>query len=162
MTAPVDTDDVVQGAAKVLLSHPEVVALLGVNPDGSPYLFQYRLGAPELEGSSQTAVVVSSDGGWTTPNVHNTLRFPRLVVQVFADPMRDATGNTKNFPEVQRRVDVVFATVDRVLHRPQSGIQMWGSVRTLSCARLSDPVTYSVPDGDQLLRSTFTYAVTVG
>ena len=161
MTAPVTADSLVQGAAIYLLAIPEVVAVLGVTPEGSPWLFQNSLKV-NVEGTSGNAAVISYGGGWSGGNEHNTLNFPRLSVELWVDPIRDADKNVTDPDESFRRLDAVYKVFDRVLHRAQGGTQMWGAVRTLSSLRQSEPLMYAVPDGDGLLRGQVYYAVEEG
>ncbi len=162
MPVPVTDDDIVSGAVAFLYSKPDVLAVLGSDPDG-PWLFQYELWAKDLiEGSESTALVISSDGGWAGPNLQNTLRFPRLQIDVYADPIRDHGNNVIDPGEVQRRAYRAFQVVDKYLHRVNSETQMWGTIRTVSCSRLTEPVVYRVPDGDGLLRCQVYYAVAQG
>lgn len=156
-------DDIVQGCVKYLQAFPDVVAVVGsfaVVP-ASPYLFQHRLWV-EMEGSQSTAAVISSDTGWAAPNLHNTLRFPRVVLTLYADPARDSQGNVTDPGEVRRRIDDAFTVFDRRLHRVSGGTQMWGTVRTVSCERLTEPTNAAVPDGDGLRSLVASYAVTQG
>lgn len=162
MTTPVNTDDIVQGAVKYLQSKPAVLSVLGTFEGSTvPYLFQRRMWA-EMEGSSSTACMLYSDGGWTSANNHNTLRFPRLSVEIWADPIRDSQRNVTDPGEVWRRINHAYAVIDKVLHRAAGGQQYWGTVRTVDCVRLAEPTTYEVPDGDGLLRLLVSYAVTEG
>ncbi len=161
MSAPVTTDDLVQGAAKYLLAQPEITAVLGATPEGSPWLFQHNLYV-NVEGSSSTAAVVGYGGGWSGGNEHNTLRFPRLSLELYADPQRDAGMNVVEPGEVWRRLNEAFETFDRFLHRPQGGDQMWGTVRTISSTRSTEPSMYAVPDGSGLLRAQAFYALEQG
>lgn len=162
MTTPVTTDDLVQGAQKWLLGFADILAVLGVQQDtGTHYLFQHTLWAP-MEGSESTAAVISRSpgGGWANPNMHNTIRFPRLAVEVWVDPQRDDGSNAVDPGEAQRRIDNAYQVIDRHLHRPQGDAQWWGTVRTLGCIRLGEPWTYPVPGGDGLLRLQVFYGVT--
>lgn len=162
MVTPVDTDDLVQGCVKHLQVQADVLAVLGTDLDtGAPLLFQHRMWAG-MEGSSSTSAMVYRDGGWAGPNLHNTLRFPRLTVEVWVDPIRDPQNNVIDPGEAHRRIEYVYEVFDWHLHRPQGGQQMWGTVRTIACVRLSEPTVYAVPDGDGLLRLVVAYAVTQG
>lgn len=153
--------DIVQAAVTFLGSKPDVTAAVGADPDNSaPWLFQYKLQTAHFEGSQSTAAVVSHEGGWTGPNLHNTLRFPRLLLSVLGDPERDAGLNAVNPGEVQRRVNAVFEVFDGYLHRPQGEAQMWGLIRTVDCSRLTEPSIYTVGDG--IVRLQVYYAVTQG
>ncbi len=162
MTTPVEADDVVQGVVKYLQSQPAVVATLGTfEGTTSPWLFQRRMWA-EIEGSSSTACMLYSDGGWTSANNHNTLRFPRLSMEIWADPLRDSQNNVTNPAEVWRRINRTYHIIDSYLHRPQGGTVYWGTVRTVDCVRLAEPTSYEVPDGDGTIRLMVSYAVTEG
>lgn len=161
MTAPVNVDDIVQGAARYLLDRADVVGVLGTTAAGTPLLFQHTLYV-QMEGTSTNAAVISYAGGWSGANIHNTARFPRLSLEIYCDPLRNSTKHVTEPGEVHRRIHVVFAALDRALHRPQGGEQRWGEVRTLSSTRLAEPNIYAVPDGDGLLRAQTFYAVEQG
>lgn len=164
MTAPVVEDDIVSGAVKWLRAQPEAVAVVssfvidGVETAG---IFQYRPWA-KLEGTGKTAVVFSHEGGWTAANTHNSLRFPRLTMNVWADPLRDARNNVRYPGEVMRRVYACYKTFDSFLHRTGESEARWGTVRVISSVRLAEPVIYVVPDGDGLVRCLVNYAITEG
>ncbi len=159
MTAPL-TDDIVSGAVSYLMTKPDILAALGSDADG-PWLFQYDLWAM-VEKSQSTACVVGHDGGWATANPHNTLRFPRISVAIWADPKRDGGNNAILPGEVQRRANHVFEVIDKYLHRVAGPDQMWGNIRTVSCVRITEPNILRVPDGDGMLRLLTYYAVTQG
>ncbi len=159
MTTPL-TDDIVSGAVTFLMTKPDVLATLGFDEDG-PWLFQYDLWTM-VEKSQSTACVIDSDGGWATANPHNTLRFPRLSVAIWADPQRDQGNNAILPGEAQRRINHVFEVIDKHLHRVTGPEQMWGSIRTVSCVRITEPNILRVPDGDGMLRLLAYYAVTQG
>lgn len=159
MSAPVATDDLVQGAVKWLLGFADVTAVLGTYPaTTTPYLFQHQLWA-ELEGSGSTAAVIGHGGGWGSPNDYNTMRFPRLSLELLADPGRDSGKNGIEPGEVYRRINAAYEVLDAHLHRPAPATVWWGTVRTIACTRLAEPIIYTVPDGDGLLRLQTFYAV---
>lgn len=157
----VETDDVVSGCVKWLASFSDVTDLLGVHDNGSPFIFQYQMHVV-LEGTQKAAIVVNRNGSWSAPNVHNTLRLPRLSIEFWVDPLRDVDRNYIELGETQRRTDALFDTADKHLHRPQGGVQVWGTVRTIDCTRLGEPISYEVPNGDGLIRSQIFYGVSVG
>lgn len=162
MTASVSTDDdIVTGAVSYLLSMPQCLgAVDSFNIGGrpAPGIFAYRL-STVMEGSSATSVVIAHDGGWAAPNLTNTLRFPRLLLNVWADPIRDAQKNNID-PLVQRRANACFETFDSVLHRVGGGDVRFGTVRVIDCVRLTEPVMFDVGDG--LIRLQAYYAITQG
>lgn len=160
MTAPVDQEDIVGAATKYLLTKADLCAAVG-NTNGKPWITQYALWK-EFESSQSTAIVITSDGGWAGPNLHNTLRFPRLTVSVWGDPIRDQAFNAIQTAEVRRRVNLVYQLVDAYLHRPQGTDEMWSTIRTVSSVRLTEPDILAVPDGDGMVRLQVNYAVTQG
>lgn len=161
MTGPVNTDDLVQGAVKWLLGQPTVTAVLGTTAEGSPLLFQHSLWV-KVEGTQSTAAVISRAGGWAGANPHNTLRFPRLSLELYTDPLRDAGNNVVEPGESWRRIEAAFSAFDKLLHRPAPTTQMWGTVRTVGSLRQTEPVVYPVPDGDGVLRLQAFYGIAQG
>ncbi len=161
MTTPVAADDIVQGAVKYLLARPECVAAVGHTDIGTPLIFQNALFYP-IEGKSTTAVVINYAAGYQGANLHNTMRFPRIMLEIWADPLRNLGRNTVDPGEVWRRINATFTVFDKALHRPQGGVQMWGSLRTIGCTRLAEPIFYPVPDGDGMMRAATFYGVEQG
>ncbi len=162
MTGPVTTDDIVQGAVKYLKGFSDVLAVLGADPDTSaPYLYQHDLWTT-VEGSQSTAAVVSYLGSWAGANEHNTMRFPRISLDIWADPLRDAGGNITQPGEVYRRLLAAWNVFDLRLHRPASAAVMWGTVRTLGCTRLAEPFIDPITDGDGIRRLQCLYGVVQG
>lgn len=167
MTSPVypDGDDIVSGGVKFLLAQPECVAAVSTYIIGGrqvPGIFGYRPWNDTIEGTSTTCAVLSSEGGWAGANLHNTLRFPRLTLNIWADPQRDGGHNVTSQPEVMRRSFNVFRVFDRFLHRTGGDAVMFGTLRVVSSTRLTEPSVLTVPDGDGLVRLQTSYAVTEG
>lgn len=157
-------DDIVTGATKFLGAQLDVLAAVSIFMiDGRavPGLFGYNNWVP-LEGTGKTCAIITHDGGWAGPNLHNTLRFPRLGLNVWADPIRDSTNNIVDPGEVMHRVNHAYEVIDAHLHRVAGESQMWGSVRTVASVRLTEPIIYRVPDGDGIVRLQANYAVTQG
>lgn len=161
MSSPVMTDDVVQGVCKWLATFDDVTSLLGSAPDGSPYIFQDTLHAV-MESTQQAAVVLSTMGGWAT-NDYSTMEFPRLLLNLWVDPIRDSANNTIELAETRRRARQIYLALNSHLHRPQCGDPVyWGTVRTIGCGRLGEVVIAPVPDGDGLIRAQVFYGVVLG
>ena len=161
---PVTADDIVSGAATYLLAQPEVLAAVSsfvIGGTNTPGVFQYRTWA-KMEGSSATCAVLTNDGGWAGPNLHNTLRFPRLTLNIWADPIRDGNNNVTAPGEVLRRAFAVYKVFDTFLHRTTGPEVMFGQLRVITSVRLTEPIIYVVPDGDGLVRCQVIYAITEG
>lgn len=161
MTAPVSTDDVVQGLVKHLLACPELVEVVGHFDNDTPWIFQDSLLVRMESTSGQTAAVVSYAGGWGPAEDTGSVRRPRLALELWADPIRDAAHNAVTPSETRLRLFVVFEAFDRQIRLARGGQTCWGSVRVTSCTRLGEPTIYPVPDGDGLLRGQALYAVSV-
>lgn len=102
-------------------------------------------------GTAGYAIVVRRAVGWTTPDTVKTLEYPRLIVECWADPDREPTGETA----VENAIDKAYAlyrAVDRVLHGRRD--EWWGAggtdpgLRVISCVRAGDPVAANVMGPD--------------
>lgn len=176
-------DDVVQAARQFLATFPEVMSELGSDA-GTVYLFQWSLHVP-VEGTQEVACVLSTTGSWTSPNTHNTAKFPRLLVEVYADPIRDVKRSPTVYNTQQRALRVAEKISD-VLHRPFAG--EWGPVanpaydsadpeaepetiplrvfddnlRIIASHRLDEPAPFPVPDGDGMVVARVAFGLSVG
>lgn len=164
MTTPVTTDDVVQGCVKFLAAQTDVRAVLGAFTDvgQTPWVFQNAL-LVTIEQTSSVAAVIWHAGGWSGANIHNTLSFPRLGLDLYADPQRDADGNPAKFNgETRTRIVAAYKTIDRHLHMAAGGQAYWGTVRICGSTRLAEPSIHDVKDTDGTLRLQVFYAVEEG
>lgn len=152
--------DIVTSAIQFLKTFPEVTAALGSDKVWTSWLFDRRLYA-RYEGTSKTAVVLSTAGGWTSPNAYSTVRFPRLRVEIYTDPTRDGAGAVVTRDAEARALDV-FDLVDRRLHNTSGHDVMWGGQRVIASTRLSEPEVFDVPDGDGAVRCEVYYGLGVG
>lgn len=168
-------DDVGSGAVKYLSGFSDVTSLLGAysltdpNPSnaGKPWLFSDTTGqgaAPgvftTVEGSSAAALVCGDFGGWAVPQPLGTLRFRRLRVDLWVDPLRDVASNvTESSTITTNRALALFAAVQRHLQRRDPDAVFWGDLCTNDCHLLIEPQFLPVPDGDMLQRGTAYYGV---
>lgn len=157
-------DDIVSGLVTWLRAQPEVVAAVStyvIGGQSTAGIFQYQPWA-KLEGTCSTCAVITNDGGWVAANPHNTLRFPRITLNIWADPLRDNVNNVVDPGEVMRRAFATYRVFDKYLHRTAGAEVMWGQLRVLASVRLVEPTIYVVPDGDGLVRCQVLYAITEG
>lgn len=151
-------------ARRELARHPEITSLLGSDDRFATWIFRWRLYV-DVEGSGQIAVLLREDGGWASPNNHNTARFPRMTVEIHADVPRTARLNPA-MATAQDRAKAAYYALDRVLHVPQGGEIRWGDgteqLRIVSSLRLTEPQVSQVSDGDGVARLVTAYAVTLG
>lgn len=84
-----------------------------------------------IEGTQRCAIVITEDGTWTTMNAHNTLRFPRVRVDIWADPTRNSDGSVR-IKDAKFKIEDVAKIVDKVMHlvnldEPGGELVRWGS-----------------------------------
>jgi hypothetical protein len=164
-------DDVATGAVKYLSQFPDVTGLLGSYPlsdpitanAGQPWLFSDSVQGvfQTMEGTSSAAVVCGDYGGWDIPPPLGTVRFRRLRVDVWVDPVRDAQRNVLESSSLTtNRGLALFAAVQFHLQRTDPDAVFWGDLCTVGCQLLTDIQFLPVPDGDWLQRGTAYYGVT--
>lgn len=178
MTAPVvwsaETDEAL-AARRRLVAVDAIRAVLGPSPDNvdavwDSWLFVRELGAM-VEGSGLAAAVLSIEGGWTRPNAHNTANFPRLIVEIYADPSRGANREiTRRDAESRaRRAFVAFATelhwtdghsevwgTDPAASPPDAGLRVWG------CQSLVVPDVFPVEEWEGAVRLRGEFGLNTG
>lgn len=163
-------DDVATGCARYLAGFSDVTSLLGAfsvsdpNPGfaGRPWLFSdNNQGVLKvMEGSSAAGIVLGDFGGWDAPVPMATMRFRRLRVDIWVDPLRDVTANVLETSSVTaNRGMAVFKAVQFRLQRTDPDAVLWGDLVTLGCQLLTDIQFLPVTDGDWLLRGTAYYGV---
>lgn len=163
-------DDVGGGAVRFLSQFSDVTSLLGAFPSddritanaGRPWLFSdsFQGVLAMMEGSSAAAVVCADFGGTGAPPALGTIRFRRLRVDVWVDPLRDGAANvTETSALTANRGLAVFAAAQFRLQRTDNDAILWGDLCTVGCQMLTDIQFVAVPDGDGLQRGTAFYEV---
>jgi hypothetical protein len=162
--------DLATAAQRKLVSVPSVVELLGSSVPPEPagvWLFVRELQTSQVEGSGKAAVVVREEGGWTRPNQHNTARFPRLSVEIFADCSRDPLGNIIR-RDAEARARAVWERFQQVLHRVDAFSEVWGStpydpgVRVWGSQLQSFPDAFGIADWEGGIRLQSYYGLSTG
>lgn len=77
-------------------------------------IWKYRL-EESLEGTGGMAVVVVRSTGWATPQPLNTQEYPRLLIDVVADPTRDSRGEIQRL-DAEDRAYAVARVIDPLFH----------------------------------------------
>ena len=161
--------DLAVAAHRKLSAVPGVVGALGSSGPGAPagvWLFVRELQAV-VEGSGKAAAVLREEGAWARPNQHNTARFPRLSVEVFADSSRDVNGAVLR-KDAEPRARAVWEQFQLVLHRVDGFSEMWGTalpdpgMRVWGSQLLALPELYPVSDWDGGVRLQAFYGLNVG
>lgn len=142
--------DVVDAVAQFLLAQSDVIAAVGTDP--VPWVFQ-RIPGVRLKSTQKTAVVVALAGAWTTPNQHNTMQFPRVLIECYGDPTRDPATNV-SIDDGETKALATWRAVNAHLHRPQGGVLPGvdaAGLRIIGSLRLDEPDPIEVPEGDGLM-----------
>lgn len=147
-----------------LASLTAVVDAVSADATG-PYIFQYD-DFRGVKGTGNVALVISANGSWTTPNQNNTMQFPRILVEAYADVSRDPTTHDMTRPDGQEKAQILLQVVTKVLHRPQGGGLPGVAVgadglRVLGSLRLGEPTYPALPDGDGVIVGTVDFGLVV-
>lgn len=185
------TEDIVEAAVARLLelhaADAHLAASVGLYSSGDPWIFQDRneamvetSGRATAQGSSAVSVVLSQRPG-ESPNAHNTARFPRLVLEFFADPDRDDSG-TVQVNNGRDKIMAAFQQIRHYWHRTNPAVEWWPSIpawfliggappadyeatthlRVTRCVALEDsPQMFEVPDGDGMVRAEVSFSLEV-
>jgi hypothetical protein len=129
---------------------------------GVPWLFAGDI-LVNMKGTSQIAVVCSDYGGWAAPPQLGSQRFRRLRVDIWCDPVRDASGGVlRTSADTVNRANAVFTVVNNHLHRRDPDTLQWGDLVTFGCQLLTEPAWAAQVDGDWLIMGSAVYAVYIG
>lgn len=153
------------GAYHYLSSLPDVLELVGSFPDddpdnsGVPWIFVHNLytrmeSQSIVKGSQAVALVCITAGLGSGVLDYSTVRWQKLELDIWVDPLRDQFGNITKPSETSHRGQNIFTVLDSHLHRAalQDKTQVWDTLVTINGIRLTEPVWYPVPDGDGLIR----------
>jgi hypothetical protein len=158
------TMNIVRAAYEWLAASDDLTDLLGNSTLWGPWIFQGVDETSEpyvaMEGTSAACVMVWQQGGWSAPNTHNTMKFPKLNVEVYLDPPRDAARNVID-RDVVSQFQPIWDQLDKLLHRPQGGDMLWGTRRVLgSHAQNGAWDIFPNPDTDGVKVSRNSFAIT--
>lgn len=159
----------VVAARRHLVAQPNITSLVGSSATYANWIWQWKPYV-SMEGTGKAGIVLAQRNGWATPNLHNTMAFPQLQVEIYADVDRRADLNPADAVSAELRAEAVFLAVDKHLHLVgrDGAPWQWGAtaestgVRVLSSHRLGEPEYAEVPDGDGLVRCLARYGVTLG
>ena len=128
----------------------------------------------KVEGTSRCLIVVNEEGTWTSPNEHNTMRFPRLQVDIWADPTRNEDKSVR-FHDAKTKIMAIQEVVDSYFHMvdpsgPEGLPRFWGTldeilshtgVMVVGSHRLTGPEFFPIRDGDGGFMGRSTYGLNV-
>ncbi len=158
--------DIVKAVQEGLQNAPAIQALVAppyIGEDAAwdmGWIFDAKLRVT-LENTQLCAIVVNYGGGWSPPNIHNTMRFPQVVVDIWADPTRNSDHSVK-YDDARAKAFRVYEAVYKVMHTVNRSLPAgtsihWGDERIVSSEALAEPDITPVSDGNgaYMLRARF-------
>ncbi len=129
-------------------------------------------GAGKLLPARSALVVISEGLQWTTPNEHNTSRVPRVYVDVWADPTRNADGDIM-IPDADLKIERIHSVISNYLHLVDNGDRKgrpicWGTKTEMDSftgslitgsTRASEPAYADVAGGNGARMAAVTYNI---
>lgn len=148
-------------------------ALLGRSVSWSTWIFDENPVGVHVENTSRCLIVVSEDDEWTSPNPHNTMRFPQLLVDIWADPTRNPDRSVQRF-DAKDKIEEIQALVDKHFHLPDPGTRfgvphIWGTAEqeatktglVIAGSERRSTQTSPISDSEGSWMRRITYAVNV-
>ena len=118
---------------------PGLTALLAKSESWDTWIFEDRPQKAAIENTQKCMIVVSLGSPWASANEHNTLRFPSIYVDIWADPTRDLTKPDRpvKIYDAKDKIEAIFPFVDKFLHRTDSGtvagnVLIWGTAEQVA------------------------------
>lgn len=158
-----------------LAQQPEVTSLLGSDEIWATWIFANESPHRRIENTQKCAVVIFVQDAWAPANGHNTLSFPRLFVDVWADPTR-ASDNSVSVQDAKDKIHSVYKAVDKYLHTLHRSTANGGAIRWGTAAEITDgsasiivsserldgyPALSPVADGNGAWMGRVAYGVTI-
>lgn len=155
-----------------------LTALLARSASWDTWIFDQRPVKAAIEGTQKCMIVVSQGGSYTGANDSNTLRFPQVHIDIWADPTRNMVAEDRPVKvyDAESKIEKIFPYVDAFLHRvdrgtPSGDLLIWGTtdevatktgVVVAGSLRLSGDIEYSpVRDSVGTMMGRITYGVNV-
>jgi hypothetical protein len=139
-----------------LAQKPALISLLGKDTENAPYLYQDNLALEQsyLENSQDCAAVISHVGEWDVRSPFSTFEYPRIVVQVWADPDRAANHDPVSTVSARDKALAVSRQLTLALHRTERFDERWGQLRVLTTVQTRGPEIADLSDGNGMVMAT--------
>jgi hypothetical protein len=183
------TTSLALAARNMLVQLPEVKELIDARKIGrgtslfeDGWIFADKPYTTIEKYSNRALIVVTESGGWSAANGHNTLRFPRLYVDIWASPTRNSDGSVKE-EDADDLIREIMRAISPYLHlvhgsvpsewpeffgKPGESI-FWGNAEEIAAhdcplilgsERQTEPVFSDVAGGDGARMATYVFNVT--
>lgn len=148
-------------------SLPDIRQYLDSDSQWDLFLFRDEL-PKRIESTQKIALVIKQQGSWTSPNIYNTARFPRLITEFWSDPTRDGKGFVVNASSARDRINDAHDYIDRFLHVVSGETMWWPNIshpkaqRVIASKRADELSFFPVPEARGMLSAVATYHLTLG
>lgn len=136
------------------------------------WIFNEKPVLARFESNSKCLIVINEGEPWTSPNGHNTLEFPSLVVDIWADPDRK-DDNTILIDNAKDKIKAIAKLVNEHFHRvdpggPDGGYMIWGTADQMATKtgaliveskRLSGPIFSPIAETEGAWMGRYTYGI---
>jgi hypothetical protein len=124
------------GIRNLLSQDTALRSLLGRSVSWDTWIFSDDPVGVKVEGTQKCLIVVTENGTWSPPNSYNTQRFPRVFVDIWADPTRNSNGSVK-ISDAKDKIEVIVKRVNSHLHtvdqaRPNGMPLIWGTAEQIA------------------------------
>lgn len=153
-----------------LLKDPRITDYMGGSVTFPNWIFDTKNYA-KVEGSQKGMIVIVQDGAYTAPNDHNTMRFPRIYVDVWVDPTRNADKSVKR-DDADERIERIHQLISEHFHTVSMNLGgmplVWGSEADIAAGkgvyvggsiRQDEPSYADIANGDGGRMGTVIYGV---
>lgn len=144
-------------ARNMLAGKTDVTSLLGDDALWDTWIF---VDAPQalVENSQTCLIVIAEDDGWANANDYNTARFPRLQIDIWADPTRNPDGSVQK-RDAKLKIEAVYKAVDKYLHLVDNSLpggvhHKWGTAAQVA-AGTATRIVSSKRSGEPSYSPTF-------
>lgn len=160
-------------ARNQLAQRVPLTKLLGRSQSWATWIFDERPVGVAVEGTSRCMLVINEARPFTDMNDHNTMRFPQLIVDIWADPTRDPSDKSVSVHDATRKIEAIIPHIDAVMHTVDRGsangsILIWGTAEQVAARtgsfvagsqRIDGPDYSDVKDTDGGKMARLTYGV---
>lgn len=150
----------------------ELRSLLGKSVSWETWIFDEDPLNVHVENTGKCLIVVRERGTWASPNDHNSMRFPRLLVDIWADPTRNPDRTIRQW-DAATKIEQIQARVDSHLHLSDPGTSagmpyIWGTLEQVvnktgvvvaGSLRKSGPDISPIRDTEGALMGQLTYGI---
>lgn len=150
--------------ANELKTDTDLTDLLGTTPWYGSWIFTQKPFVM-VENSQKSLIVITHEGSWAAANDYNTEQFPRIAVDIWADPQRN-DDHSVALDDTEDKIEAVLKIVKKHLHRvsnsnPDGTSIFFGTVRIHSTKFTTGPEIFPISDGNggQMGRSYFNIAI---